>query len=118
MKYLMRSSKAMMRYQMTGSYSRASKPESTPLRDLIESIPRSDWKLYKNVKLSHKLGFRASIRFDSLYQLYRWLGGDTEVVGNRRLPYQDYIIRGVNNITHDELEKHCSNFKKPYRDKK
>ncbi|MEQ6344822.1 hypothetical protein [Vibrio cyclitrophicus] len=108
MKHLIRNPSALIRFNTTGHYQKARPTVSTPLRKLIESIPRDKWSRYKGVRLSPKLGFKAQIRFDSIAQMYRWLGGDAEVVGNRKMPYQYYIINSVTNVSMDQLIEHCS----------
>lgn len=109
MKYLIRNPSALIRFETTGQYKRARPTVSTPLRKLIESIPRDKWSRYKGVRLSPTLGFKANIRFDSIAQMHRWLGGDAEVVGNRKMPYQHYIINSVKSVSMEQLIEHCSN---------
>lgn len=106
--HLMRNPKALMEFNATGRYPRARRTVSTPLRELLESIPRYDWPKYKGIKLSRAMGFRCSARFSSLCQLYTWLGGNNEVVGNKQMPYESLVIRSVKSVTIDTLIAHCS----------
>lgn len=108
MRHLTRNPKEMARFNMTGQYARANRTEATPLRNLIEKIPRSQWCLYKGIRLSEKLGFRSSQQFHSVDHLYCWLGGNSMVVGNRQMAYQSYTIRSVREVTLEDFTAHCS----------
>lgn len=107
MKNLMRNPMALHTFHTTGCYPKAKPAPSTPLRELIDSIPRIHWARYQGITLSPKLGFNCRIRFHSLSQLYTWLGGNAEIIRNS-MPYQHRIIRSVKSVSMSDLIEHCS----------
>lgn len=108
MKYISRNSKVMLQFQLTGRAPNERLAPSTPLRALIESIPRSEWCRYRDIHLSPELGFNANFTFSSLYQLWYWLGGNRYLIGNQRLPYQYYDISQTKHVTLSQLKSHAN----------
>lgn len=105
-KHLLSNPKALMQFQSTGQYKRAKRTVSTPLRELIESLPPTSWSQYRGIVLSPELGFNCNFNFNSLGQLYQWLGG-RELRVSGVMAYESYINRNVSAVSKEALEKHC-----------
>jgi hypothetical protein len=95
-KYMMRNPKSLMEHQMTGRLPSVRKPTRTPLWTLLDSMTPRQRIDIKGVVLSPKLGYQCNIQFGSAEQLFDYLGGHTEIVGNSRLPSEERIMAGFN----------------------
>lgn len=108
-KYMMRSPKKLMHFHLTGQLPKVCPAPTTPLLDLINTIPVRSWCQYVGVTVDNTLGFNGSRQFNSLHQLATWLGRNKNLIDNQTMPYQSWAIRGFNKkLTLDDLNAKCS----------
>lgn len=88
------------------------KSPDTPLRLLLETLSPSLRSRFKGVKLNPKLGFNTATSFDTVEQLYVWLGGyNKKIYSNQRLPYMSYLIAGFNRkLEINDLILNCAQY--------
>lgn len=109
--YMMKNPKALMDYQLRGQLPREQRAPSTPLRDLIEQIPPRLRVRFRGVTLGPKLGFTGRQQFQTLEQVFNWLGGSQTLVGNQTLPYQSWQDRRfTRKLTVNDLLPHCADY--------
>ena len=97
LKAISRNPKAMMDFHLMRKIPTEKPCPSTPLRQLIESIPTIFWGHFNGVKLSPSLGFNSSLQFNNLHQLAAWLGHNKKNILYKRMPYQSWKINTFNN---------------------
>jgi hypothetical protein len=111
LKAISRNPKAMMDFQLMRKIPTEKKCPSTPLRQLIESIPTMFWEHINGVTLSPSLGFNTSLQFNNLHQLAAWLGHNKTNMFNTRMPYQSWKIGSFNKkLFIDDLLLSSSNY--------
>lgn len=93
-KAITRNPKVFMDFHLLGKVPRETKAPTTPLRDLILTIPIRLWPQFQGIQVNSKLGFSGERRFNTLHQLARWLGYNQTNMLNTRMPYQSWKIRG------------------------
>jgi len=109
MREICRNASAMVDFQLFGKLPATSKTPPTPLRDFIETIPPALRSEFKGIKLSPSLGFNCGMTFDSLHQLYSWLGGNQTLIGNQTMPYMSWRNMHFNKkVTIDVLLQHTA----------
>ncbi|MEF1300576.1 hypothetical protein QTO17_01425 [Vibrio owensii] len=109
MQAMMRDPRKLMRFQQTGQLPREKATPSTPLRELIEQIPPRLRLRFRGVKLHPELGFNSSAQFQTLEQLYTWLGGRQTQFGSQTMPYMSWQNRGFHKkLKVSDLLKHCA----------
>ncbi|QIR16635.1 hypothetical protein [Shewanella aestuarii] len=108
-KELTRNPNALLRFHMYGELPRCTNTPATPLRDLIEIIPKRLWREFAGITLSPELGFKSKATFHSLTQLYQWLGGNKTLIGNQTLPYMTWrATQFRRQLTLEDLLAHCT----------
>ncbi len=106
-KYMMTKPKAMMDFHAYGKTPVLKDSLSTPLRELILSIPNNDREKYRGIVVDKRLGFTGRLTFHSIFHLLRWLGYQQKVVGNQTLPYYGYVNRSFRKKLTIEMLKDC-----------
>lgn len=91
-KTISRKPKAMMDFLLSGRLPTERPCPSTPLRELIETIPVDFWDHINGITLNPSLGFSSNMQFNNLYQLATWLGYNKTSMHNQRMPYQSWKI--------------------------
>jgi len=108
-KAMMNSPQKLMRFHLTGKPPIERRAPSTPLLELINSIPMREWHLYVGVTLDRALGFSGSRQFNTLHQVAKWIGRGATLTDNQKMPYQSWVIRGFSKkLMLDDLNAKCS----------
>jgi hypothetical protein len=103
-----RNPKAMMDFQILGKLPPLEDSLSTPLRELILTIPVGHWDKYKGITVDKHLGFNGQLTFHSTFQLMRWLGYQQKIVGNQSLPYYSFVNRRFKSkLTIEQFSECC-----------
>ena len=103
--HMLRNPRALMNFQLSGRLPIVRKPQPTPLwLCLSRMTPRERLNL-RNITLSPALGYNCRIPFRNAEQLWQYLGGQDDIVGETRLPSESRIIRSFRQtITPDQLQ--------------
>ncbi len=113
-KYMMQHPEALMRYQATGQLPRTHRAPSSPLIELIESLPARLRLEIRGVRLNPNLGYTNGMRFHNAQQLLNWLRPQQELVGNESTPSESYRNkRFVRRLTIGDLKPFCASWPKP-----
>lgn len=106
---MMRSPKMMMDFQVSGRLPREVKAPASPLLELITKIPTRLWSQFLGVKINPLVGFNGNRQFHTLHQVAVWIGHNKTTIGNQRLPYESWMIRGFRKqLTMTDLLTSCS----------
>ena len=107
-RYLMRNPRDLMNFHLMGRLPQITRINS-PLISLIESIPRSEWERYRNIKLTRKLGYITGLQFNNLWHLYRWLKPHNYRIGSESIVSENCHIKGLTrSISLVIFIEHCS----------
>lgn len=100
--------KEMMDFNASGKLPLLKKAPTTPLLELILLIPRPMWSQMGTIKLSPKLGFNNGTTFRSLSELAIWLGHNSKIRANQRMPYMSYQIANFKTVKFDVFLSHLN----------
>lgn len=111
MQHLMRNSKAMMDFQMTGRLPRAQAPSSSPLIALLELLPPRLRQELRGIKVHPKLGYNTCHQFNNAEQLLNWLKPSQQFYGNQSHPAESLRIKHFSSpLTLGDLKPYCASW--------
>lgn len=113
-KYMMQHPEAFMKYRATGQLPRTRKAPSSPLIELIESLPARLRLEIRGVRLNPRLGYQNGLQFHNAQQLLNWLRPEQELIGNESTPAESYRSkRFVRKLALADLKPFCASWPKP-----
>lgn len=105
-KKIMRSPQHFMKFHMTGELPNVIEPKS-PLITYLESIPPRDRLHLKNVRISPKLGYQSSARFQNAAQMLNYLKPSAHM--DYTWPAESCRIKSFSKPITKELFDSCQN---------
>lgn len=107
MKELATNPRAHMDVQATGRLPRLRYPLQTPLLQLLKSMGPRERGQYRGVRVSPDIGYQCKHEFPTAEHLFRWLGGNEQILERKSIPGESFAIRNFRKtLTVDDLKAH------------
>lgn len=98
---------AMVRYKRTGKLPKIITPTS-PLIELLETIPSQQRRHYRGIRMSPALGYQCTFHFQNADQMYRWLKPAPRMREAQSWPAEQRRLKAFREqLTLRDLVAHC-----------